>query len=180
MSRTRCRWNQESCQSNPRPLVLNYPQPPAHRSGGAAECAAEGGACGSLRFRQNIYSGAPLGLSRDDQALDAEALRLNAPATKQGAQAPAERPRLARLGVARARRAFAAGELGSERGQVRPPSRTRTRSCRDSASQDRRRSRAKAPPAPRREDRAEARKSPSAGLGAADWWRRDCRRDIAA
>src|SRR5580704_8331204 len=110
---------------------------------------------------------------------DAEALRLSAPATRLRAQAPAEQPRLARLGVARARKACAAGELRSERVPVRPPSRMRTRSCLDSASQDRPRSRAKAPPGPRREDRAEAQKSPSAGLAAADWWRRDCRRGIA-
>src|ERR1700720_3463559 len=113
MSRTRCRWEPrivpiEPSTSDSRIELPTTARPPIRRCG---RMRRRRRACGSLRFRQNLYSGAPLGLSRDDQARDAEALRLNAPATKQGAQAPTERPRLARLGVARARRAFAAGEF---------------------------------------------------------------------
>src|SRR5260370_3596217 len=97
-----------------------------------------------------------------------------------GAQASAERPRPARLGAVRARRACAAGELRSGRVPVRPPSRTRTRSCRERASQDRPRSRAQVPFAARREDQAATRKSPLAGPGAAGWWASDLLRGIDA
>src|SRR5690348_241497 len=118
-------------------------------------------------------------LARDDQASDAEALRLNAPATKPGAQAPVTRPRPARLGAGRVRRAFAAAGFRSVSATVRPPFRTRTRPCHDGASQDRQQSRAKALLSPMPGDRAAARKSPSAGPEVPDWWRRDSRRDIA-